>query len=96
MSQQDYDVASMTTQKRINVRQELTEFHDRLPQREDYSVSNTMVKQFVETAIYSLDAVQRLVNLADDLDEDAERGGGAAIVAKAIADEIRAALEGKR
>jgi hypothetical protein len=85
----NYDIANMTPHKRASIRQELTdhwEYTNKIAS--EYSTSNAIVSQFIETAIHGLDAVDRVEKLASDLFAE----GGP--INNAIATEITNALKG--
>ncbi|ASZ74588.1 hypothetical protein KHO57_gp013 [Mycobacterium phage Phabba] len=90
----DYNVATMTPAKRASIRAELTEQHDYLTTRADnYSTSNEVILQFLDTAIHATDAVDRVAALADalaPLDDTSPLGE----IGFAIATQIRNALKG--
>lgn len=88
----DYNVATMDAARRASIRAELTEHHDYTNKvDDDYSTSNTIVSQFIETAIHGLDAVDRVLELADQLDADQ---GPARAISYAIALQIRSTVKG--
>ncbi len=91
----DYNVGKMTDEKRASVREELVEHLAYTHHLADnYSTSNVMVMQFIETAIEGIDAVDRVIALADALapvDDTSPLGS----VGYTIAEQIRKAVRGE-
>lgn len=84
----DYNVVNLDRYKRDSIRAELAEMHERLPAD---GLSATISAQVLETALYAIDAINRVEDLAEKFDADE---GPARAVAYAFALEIRTALKG--